>query len=139
MTFTDEQFELLTKALPHFESARRERVRNAPRWLTEQTISIYEAATGKRMLHKNLSCAVCVLRVYQAVGKLYFDDLKNHQNNNFKDKLERENFEDLKNHQNNDKMTSDETKNIETKDNDTGSKTKKRNAKPKTGDKKKKE
>lgn len=119
MTFTDKQWELLKQASPHFENARRERVRNAPRWLTQQVIDVYESATGKHMFHKDLSCAVCVLRIYQTVGKLYFDDLKNHQNN--------------------DKMTSNETKNIETKEDDTGSKTKKRNAKPKTGDKKKKE
>lgn len=116
MTFTDKQWELLKPASLHFENARRERVRNAPRWLTQQVIDIYEAATGKQMLHKDLSCAVCVLRVYQTVGKLYFQD-----------KLERDNFDDLKNHQNNnfqdldllnnDKMTSDKNI-IETKDNE---------------------
>ena len=127
MTFTDKQWELLKQASLHFENARRERVRNAPRWLTQQVIDIYEAATGKQMLHKDLSCAVCVLRVYQTVGKLYFQD-----------KLERDNFDDLKNHQNNnDTMTSDKNI-IETKYNEPGSETKKRNAKPKTGDKKKK-
>lgn len=118
MTFTDKQWELLKQASLHFENARRERVRNAPRWLTQQVIDVYEAATGKKMLHKDLSCAVCVLRVYQTIGKLYFDDLKYHQSNN-------------------DTMTSDKNI-IETKYNEQGSQTKKRNAKPKTGDKKKK-
>ena len=35
----------------------------------------YEEATGKKIMSKDLSCAVCVLRIYQTVGKTYFSDL----------------------------------------------------------------
>lgn len=133
MIYTEEQWKLIKQASPHYETARHEYIRNAPRWLTQQVIDVYEAATGKTILNKDLSCAVCVLRVYQTVGKTYFDDLKNHQNNNFQDKLEIDNFAD---HKEGEELKS-EIK-IETKDNEHKSEFKKRNAKPKTGDKKKK-
>lgn len=74
MTFTDEQYEILKQATPHFETARHEFIRNAPRWLTEQVINVYEAATGKTIMSKDLSCAVCVLRIYQIVGKPFYAD-----------------------------------------------------------------
>lgn len=125
MIYTEEQWRLIKQASPHYETARHEYIRNAPRWLTEQIISVYEAATGKTVMHKDLSCAVCVLNIYKQIGKTYFQD-----------KLERENFDDL-----------EEKNKIESKDNDTRSETKKRkflffkkrNAKSKTGNKKKKE
>lgn len=154
MIYTEDQWKIIKQASPHYETARHEYIRNAPRWLTEQIISVYEAATGKTVMHKDLSCAVCVLNIYKQVGKTYFDDLNNHQNNNFQDKLERENFADLENHQNNNFQDNVESENIddlkeredikseikiETKDNDTRSETKKRNAESKTGNKKKKE
>lgn len=104
----EQEWNLLKQAAPHFESARHEYLRNCPKWLSEQVINVYEAATGKTILHKNLSCAVCVLRIFQTVGKLYFYNLE-------------------------------ERKKLESKDNDTRSESKKGNAKPKTGNKKKKE
>lgn len=119
MIYTEEQWKLIKQASPHYETARHEYIRNAPRWLTEQIISVYEAVTGKTVMHKDLSCAVCVLNIYKQIGKTYFDDLENHKNNNFSD-LEEKNK-------------------IESKDNDTKSETKKGNAKSKTGNKKKKE
>lgn len=105
MIYTEEQWETIKQASPHFDTARHEYIRNAPRWLTEQIISVYEAATGKTILHKNLSCAVCMLNIYKQIGKTYFSDLEE------RNKLELED----------------------------GNKTKKRDAKPKAGDKKKKE
>ena len=74
MIFTDEQYDILKQATPHFETARHEYIRNAPRWLTEQVINIYEAATGKTIVSKDLSCAVCVLRIYQIVGRPFYAD-----------------------------------------------------------------
>lgn len=74
-TLTDEQWEEFKKASPHFKSAKQEYIRNVPRFLTEQVINIYESATGKTILNKDLSCAICVLRVYQTAGKLYFSEL----------------------------------------------------------------
>lgn len=93
MIYTEEQWNLIKQASPHYDTARHEYIRNAPRWLTEQIINVYEAATGKTMMHKDLSCAVCVLNIYKQVGKTYFADLENHQNNNFADLEERKKLE----------------------------------------------
>lgn len=76
MIYTEEQWKTIKQASPHYESARHEYIRNAPRWLTEQIINVYEAATGKTMMHKDLSCAVCVLNIYKQIGKTYFSDLE---------------------------------------------------------------
>ena len=76
MIYTEEQWKIIKQASPHYESARHEYIRNAPRWLTEQIINVYEAATGKTMMHKDLSCAVCVLNIYKQIGKTYFSDLE---------------------------------------------------------------
>ena len=75
MIYTDEQWELIRQASPHYETARHDYIRNAPRWLTEQVIRVYEDATGRTIMSGDLNCAVCVLRVYQTVGKTYFADL----------------------------------------------------------------
>ena len=84
MIYTDEQWELIRQASPHFETAKRDYIRNAPRWLTEQIMSVYEGATGKTIMSRDLSCAVCVLRIYQTVGKTYFADLQ--ERNQIKEK-----------------------------------------------------
>ena len=76
MTYTDEQLGILAQAHPHFETARRDYIRNAPRWLTEQVIGVYEAATGRTIASRDLGCAICVLRIYQTVGKTYFADIE---------------------------------------------------------------
>lgn len=76
MIFTDEQWNEIKKASPHFESARRDYIRNAPSWLTKSVVDIYEAATGKTIPNRDFTCAICVLRIYQIVGKAYFTDLK---------------------------------------------------------------
>jgi len=112
MIYNEEQWDIIKKASPHYETARHEYIRNAPRHLTEQVMNVYEAATGKKIYSRDLSCAVCVLHIYQQIGKTYFADLENHQNKEIQ---------------------------IETKDNGTGSESKKRNAKSKTGNKKKEE
>ena len=99
--YTEEQWKLIKQASPHYETARREYIRNAPRWLTEQIMNVYEAATGKTVMHKDLSCAVCVLNIYKQIGKTYFADLENHQNNiaylEDKNKLELKDAEQPKN------------------------------------------
>lgn len=76
MTYNDEQWELIRMASPHFESARHEYIRNAPRWLTQQIIDVYEQATGRKIPNRDLGCAVCVLRIYQTIGRTYFEDLE---------------------------------------------------------------
>lgn len=76
MTFTNEQIKILDQAKPHFESSRRGYIRNVPRWLTQQVIDVYEVATGKTILHKDISCSVCVLRIYQIIGQAYFRDIE---------------------------------------------------------------
>lgn len=75
-TLTDEQWEEFKKASPHFKSAKQEYIRNTPRWLTESVINIYESATGNTIMSKDISCATCVLRIYQTAGKLYFSELE---------------------------------------------------------------
>lgn len=114
MIYDEYQFEIIKKASPHFETARRDYIRNAPRWLTEEIVSTYETATGKKVLSKDYGCAVCVLHIYQQIGKTYFADLKEREE--LKSEIQ-----------------------IDTKDDGTGSESKKRNAKSKTGNKKKKE
>lgn len=69
---TDDQWQRIKKASPHFETARRDYIRNCPRWITEQVISVYEEATGKTINRKNITCATCILRLFQNIGKLYF-------------------------------------------------------------------
>ena len=76
MIYTNEQWDIIKKASPHYETARHEYIRNAPRQLTEQVMNVYEAATGKKIFSRDLSCAVCVLHIYQQVGKTYFADLE---------------------------------------------------------------
>lgn len=75
MIYNDEQWEQIKQASPHYETARRDYIRNAPRWLTEQIMTVYEDATGRTIMSRNLNCAVCVLHIYQTVGKTYFADL----------------------------------------------------------------
>lgn len=108
MIYNEAQWDIIKKASPHYETARHEYIRNAPRNLTEQVMNVYEAATGKKIYSRDLSCAVCVLHIYQQIGKTYFADLE-------------------------------ERNKLELEDDDTGSESKKRNAKSKTGNKKKKE
>lgn len=72
----EQQWNLLKQAAPHFESARHEYIRNAPRWLTQQVIDVYEAATDRTIHSKDLSCAVCVLNIYKQASGLYFYNLE---------------------------------------------------------------
>lgn len=76
MTYTDEQFKILEQALPHFKSVKKEYIRNAPKWLTEQIINVYEAATKKTLPNKNSTCSICVMNLYKIIGKTYFSDLE---------------------------------------------------------------
>lgn len=79
MIYNDRQWEIIKEAAPHFETAKHDYISNAPRYLTEQIITTFELATGKKIMHRNLSCAICVLHIYQQIGKTYFEDLENHQ------------------------------------------------------------
>lgn len=76
MIYNEKQWEIIEQASPHYLTARREYIRNAPRWLTEQIIEVYENATGKTIMSKDLSCSVCVLHIYQQIGRTYFSDLE---------------------------------------------------------------
>lgn len=67
----DEQWAILKQARPHFDSVKKEYIRNCPRWLTEQIINVYESATGSVIHNKNLSCATCVLNIYKRISHLY--------------------------------------------------------------------
>ena len=89
MIYNEEQWQQIKQASPHFETARRDYIRNAPQWLTEQIISVYEDATGKTIMSKNLTCAVCVLHIYQTIGKTYFSDLD--ERNQIKEKENKNN------------------------------------------------
>lgn len=93
MIFTDEQWKIVKEAGPHFRTARQDYVRNAPMYLTQMLINIYESATGKTLANKDVTCAGCVLRVYQTVGKAYFSDLEERENLE-KEKLEKEENKD---------------------------------------------
>ena len=93
MIFTDEQWSIVKEAGPHFRTARQEYIRNAPMYLTQMLINIYESATGKTLANKDVTCAGCVLRIYQTVGKAYFSDLEERENLE-KEKLEKEENKD---------------------------------------------
>lgn len=93
MIFTDEQWKIVKEAGPHFRTARQDYVRNAPMYLTQMLINIYESATGKTLANKDVTCAGCVLRIYQTVGKAYFSDLEERENLE-KEKLEKEENKD---------------------------------------------
>ena len=76
MISTDEQFNLLKQAEPHFESVKRDFLRNAPKWLTEQIINVYEIATKKTIFNKDTNCSICVMNIYKLIGKTYYSDKK---------------------------------------------------------------
>lgn len=75
MIYSNEQWEVIKQAGPHFRTARQDYIRNATRQMTEQIVDVYESATGKTIMSKDYKCAVCVLRIYQTIGKTYFSDL----------------------------------------------------------------
>lgn len=87
MIYNEEQWKIIANAEPHFNTARHDYIRNVPRQMTEQIVSVYEAATGRQIFTKDYSCAVCVLRIYQTIGNTYYKDLeertknKNNENN----------------------------------------------------------
>ena len=85
MIYNDSEWLIIKKASPHYESAKRNYIRNVPSWLIEEITSVYESATGKKILNKDFSCAICVLRIIQMIGKTYFSDLEE------REKLEEEN------------------------------------------------
>lgn len=76
MIYTEEQYRILKQATPHFESVKHEVIKNAPRWLTEQIIDVYEQATKKHIFNKDLNCAVCVMNIYKIIGKTFDEDTK---------------------------------------------------------------
>ena len=75
MIYNEEQWEVIKQASPHFRTARQDYIRNATRQMTQQIVDVYESATGKTIMSKDYKCAVCVLRIYQTIGKTYFSDL----------------------------------------------------------------
>lgn len=75
MIYNEQQWEVIKQAGPHFRTARQDYIRNATRQMTEQIVDVYESATGKTIMSKDYKCAVCVLRIYQTIGKTYFSDL----------------------------------------------------------------
>lgn len=76
MIYTDEQYEILSQAKPHFETIKRDYIRNAPKWLTEQIINVYEIATKKTIMNKDMNCSICVMNIYKIIGKTYDADTK---------------------------------------------------------------
>lgn len=76
MIYTDEQYEILSQAKPHFETVKRDYIRNAPKWLTEQIINVYEIATKKTIMNKDMNCSICVMNIYKIIGKTYDVDTK---------------------------------------------------------------
>lgn len=75
MIYTDDQWLIIKKASPHYESAKKGYIRNVPSWLVEGIVKTYESATGKNMLYKDFTCATCVLHIMNLIGKTYFSDL----------------------------------------------------------------
>lgn len=94
MIYNEEQWEVIKQAGPHFRTARQDYIRNATRQMTQQIVDVYESATGKTVMSKDYKCAVCVLRIYQTIGKTYFSDLAE------REELEKNKIED--NAENND-------------------------------------
>lgn len=82
MIYNEEQWKIIANAEPHFNTARHDYIRNVPRQMTEQIVSVYEAATGRQIFTKDYSCAVCVLRIYQTIGNTYYKDLEERNKNN---------------------------------------------------------
>lgn len=76
MTFTKEQIQALSEAELHFDSVcHHDYIRNAPRWLTQKIVEIYDNTVGVKT-NLNLSCSACVMRIYKAIGKKYYADKK---------------------------------------------------------------
>lgn len=94
MIFNDEQWEIIKQAGPHFRTAKQEYIRNAPQFLTNEIVRVYEEATGKIVLNKDSHCSVCVLHIYQQIGKAYFADLE--ERNKKQNEIENEKGNDNK-------------------------------------------
>lgn len=94
MIYNDEQWAIIKEASPHYITSRQDYIRNVPRWLLEDIIEIYESATGKIILNKTPSCAVCVLNIIKTIAKTYFSDLEERDNLE-KEKLEKEENKDV--------------------------------------------
>lgn len=76
MTFTQEQIQALSEAELHFDSVcHHDYIRNAPRWLTQKIVEIYDNTVGVKT-NLNLSCSACVMRIYKTIGKKYYADKK---------------------------------------------------------------
>lgn len=76
MIFTKEELEILSIGEKNFDAAvYHENIRNAKRSDTEMIVNIYENRLGKKLTH-NYSCSICVLNIYKTVGKVYFADKK---------------------------------------------------------------
>ena len=58
MIYNEEQWKVISNASPHFETARHDYIRNATRKMTQDKIEVFEAATGKKIAHRDLTCAV---------------------------------------------------------------------------------
>ncbi len=80
MIFTDEQFEALKIAEPHFETARNGYVKGVLRVITNKVADIYFEATGQK-IPKTWSCSICVLNLYRKVGAAYFKDKEEREQN----------------------------------------------------------
>lgn len=111
MIYNEQQWEVIKQAGPHFRTARQDYIRNATRQMTQQIVDVYEAATGKTVMSKDYKCAVCVLRIYQTIGKTYFSDLAE------REELEKNKIED--NAENNDNKTEVDKSDNGDKDKDT--------------------
>lgn len=85
MIYSDSEWTIIKKASPHYETSKREYIRNCPSWLLDEIVKVYESATGKTILHKDFSCAHCVLNIIKTIAKTYFSDLAE------REKLEEEN------------------------------------------------
>jgi hypothetical protein len=71
--FTQEEFEELKAAAPHFETAVKQGTKhNSPKWLDEKVKRIYERIAGPQLV--NFNCPSCVFYLYQKCGRLWFQD-----------------------------------------------------------------
>lgn len=71
--FTQEEFEELKAAAPHFETAVKQGTKhNSPKWLDEKVKRIYERIAGPQLV--NFNCPSCVFYLYQKCGRLWLQD-----------------------------------------------------------------
>ena len=74
--FTKKELEMLKPAEIHFYTAVKGDFKRATSSKLDTLVADVYDATTKNKLHRNSSCAICSFKIYQTVGKKYFEDLE---------------------------------------------------------------